>query len=138
MSTTLLDYVALSDTPADEPPLDIVLHRPDGTAETQHLPAGAARAVRLLLERLKAGGRVALLAEDRELTPNEAAEILGFSRPLVIHRMNIGRLPYRMVGAHRRCRLSDVLALKVETDAQQRAVEALAAHGEELEALYGL
>lgn len=141
MTATLLDYLALTD-PAPkglaEEPAQLVLRRADGTAETREIPPAAARAVQILLDRLAAGGRVALLEEDRELSPNEAAEILGMSRPLVVRRMENGDLPFHYVGTHRRCRLSDVLAFKVKADAQQRAVEALARHGEELERDYGL
>ena len=45
---------------------------------------------KLSLGHLLQGDRVALLAEDQELSPNDAAVILGISRPLVVHRMDIG------------------------------------------------
>jgi len=38
---------------------------------------------------------VAVLAEDQELSPNGAADVPGISRPLVVHRMDIGDLPFR-------------------------------------------
>ncbi|WP_346016208.1 hypothetical protein [Bradyrhizobium sp. C-145] len=54
----------------------------------------------------------AVLAEDQELSPNDVADILGISRPLVVHRMDIGDLPFRYVGKHRRTKLKDALTLK--------------------------
>jgi hypothetical protein len=69
---------------------------------------------------------VAVLAGDQELTPNEAAAILGMSRPLVVHRMEIRDLPFRDVAKHRRVKLKDVLALKQRIDETQAAVDALA------------
>jgi excisionase family DNA binding protein len=79
-----------------------------------------------------------MLADDQELSPNEAADILGISRPLVVHRMNIGDLPFRYVGKHRRTKLKDVLALKAKIDAQRAAMEALADDAEDLRQRYGV
>jgi len=53
--------------------------------------------VETLLGHLRDGDRVAVLTEEQELTPNEAANILGVSRPLVVHRMDIGDLPFREI-----------------------------------------
>src|SRR5690349_14304393 len=36
-----------------------------------------------------------------ELTPERAGKILGISRPLVVRRMEDGRLPFRYEGTHR-------------------------------------
>jgi hypothetical protein len=79
-----------------------------------------------------------MVAEDQELSPNDAADILGISRPLVVHCMNIGDLPFRYVGKHRRTKLKDVLTLKVQIDAQQAAMEALADDAEDLRQRYGV
>ncbi len=90
------------------------------------------------IDRLLQGGRVAVLAEDQELSPNDSARILGISRPLVVHRMDIGDLPFRYVGKHRRAKLKDVLALKGKIDAQQAAMKALAENTEVLMRDHGL
>jgi hypothetical protein len=47
--------------------------------------------------------------------------------------MDIGDLPFRYVGKHRRTKLAGVLALKAKMDAQRRAMEALAADADEYE-----
>jgi hypothetical protein len=64
-------------------------------------------------------------AADTEVSPTDAATILGMSRPLVVHRMDVGDLPFRYVGKHRRSRLNDVLALKARIDEQRAALDAL-------------
>jgi excisionase family DNA binding protein len=74
-------------------------------------------------------GRVGGLAYgglSSELTPEQAGKILGVSRPLVVRRMDDGRLPFRYEGAHRRCKLEDVLKLKAEEDRQSAALSELA------------
>ena len=52
--------------------------------------------------------------------------------------MDIGDLPFRYVGKHRRARLRDVLSLKTRIDAQQQETEALAADAEDLSQRYGV
>ena len=85
-----------------------------------------------MADHLLRGERVAVLADEPELSPTDAAAILGISRPLVVHRMDVGDLPFRYVGKHRRTKLKDVLALKEKLDAQQKALAALAEDSEEL------
>jgi excisionase family DNA binding protein len=63
---------------------------------------------------------------DRELSPEAAGKILGVSRPLVVRRMDDGRLPFRYVGKHRRCKLEDVLKLKAGGKKQAASLRALA------------
>lgn len=148
MPANLLEYVMLPDaarTGAAAPPaagdddrIEIVVHRRDGTVESRALPAEAARVVRAVLDRLYAGGKVAVLGEDAELTPNEVAEVVGLSRPLVVRRMEAGDLPFRWVGSHRRSALGDVLAFKTRLDEQQKAMDAMAADMDDLRENHGL
>lgn len=110
-----------------------VMHA-DGVGEERvPLTPAAAGAVGELLAQAAAGGTVAVLAEDAELSPEDAATILGMSRPLVRRRMDAGVLPFRRVGAHRRLRLADVLELQKREAPVRAALEELAADTEDLE-----
>ncbi len=111
-----------------------------GTAEerTLSLPPSAAAMVEAVIGHLLRGGRVAVLAEDQEISPNDAAVILGMSRPLVVHRMEVGDLPFHYVGKHRRAKLRDVLSLKERIEEQQAALAALAEDTEDLIHNHGL
>jgi excisionase family DNA binding protein len=117
---------------------DLRLTRDDGSEEAFTLPASALPALADLLDRLASSDAVTVLAEDTEITPEYAAAILGISRPLVRRRMDIGALPFRRVGAHRRLRLADVLALRAREEPVRGALDALAADTEDLERTYGL
>src|SRR3954454_428355 len=149
MSTAVLNYIAyialaednrVAGSPLPElhgdDRLEIVVRHADGATEQAVVPPEAARAVYELIARLYAGGRVAVLEDERELTPNEASEILGMSRPLVVRRMEVGELPFHYVGTHRRCRLADVLALKACEDERRRVADALAADTDDLRKAY--
>ena len=109
-----------------------------GGEQAVSLPPRAAALIEMMLDRLYRGDRIALLAEEQEVTPNEAASILGLSRPLVVHRMEVGDLPFRYVGKHRRALLRDVLALKGQLDLQRDAQGALAKDTEALMRDHGL
>ena len=63
------------------------------------LPHGAAVLVKAVICHLLRGERVAVLVEDREVSPNDAAAILGMSRPLVVHRMEAGDFSFHHVQA---------------------------------------
>jgi excisionase family DNA binding protein len=118
--------------PADRVVIFVV--HSDGTREAVALPAAAVQIIGDMLERISEADRVALLAEDAEVSPEEAAAILGISRPLVRRRMDAGVLPFRRVGAHRRLRLSDVLDLKRREAPIRAALDELQADTDELTA----
>jgi hypothetical protein len=109
-----------------------------GADQAVSLPPPAAAVIESLLAHLYQGERVEILAQDQELSPNDAASILGVSRPLVVHRMDVGDLPFRYVGNHRRTTLRDVLALKARLDAQRAAMDALATDAEDLKQRHGV
>jgi hypothetical protein len=136
MTTHVLQFVELSERDrkaaktfeklGKDDQVEVRVRRKSGDDQVIRLPPNAAALLETVLGHLLQGERVAVLAEDQELSPNDAADILGISRPLVVHRMDVGDLPFRYVGKHRRAKLRDVLALKSQIDAQRVAMEALA------------
>ncbi|KAB2758408.1 DNA-binding protein [Brucella anthropi] len=118
--------------------VELRIRRQDGRDQTLALPPAAVSAVETLIDHLLSGERVAVIAEDQELSPTEASVVLGISRPLVVLRMDRGDLPFRYVGKHRRALLKDVLMLKSKLDARQKALDALAEDTEDLVVNHGL
>lgn len=108
----------------------------DTQAAQQHLvelaktPALSPRLVELmtsLLSQVAEGKAVQLIAVETEVSTQQAAEILGVSRPYIVKMLDEEALPYRKVGPRRRLRLEDVMAYKARLDAQRRAaLQALA------------
>jgi excisionase family DNA binding protein len=86
------------------------------------LPAAAAEAVRHLLVELASGAAVHVLADDAELTTQEAADLLGISRTYLVRLVDQGKLPAHLVGTHRRLRATDVLAYQARRNARLEAV----------------
>ena len=71
---------------------------------------------------LSHGQSVSISARDEELTTQQAAEILGISRPTVVQLIESGELPAHVPGTvKRRLYLSDVLAYRDEIQARRNA-----------------
>ncbi len=140
MTSQVLEFVELSESERQQmnalPSLGeadrLIAHLSGEGDQAVALPPQIVALVGSLLARLRQGERIAILSDEDEISPQEASTILGLSRPLVVHRMNIGDLPFRYAGSHRRARLKDVLALKAKLDATQAVLDDLADETESL------
>lgn len=79
------------------------------------------------------GQQVLITRGHAEVTPSEAAELLGMSRPQVRKLMDQGALDFRKVGAHHRIRVASIRAfLDTERPRRREALEDLADLQDEL------
>lgn len=65
-------------------------------------------------------------AAGAEVDVGEAVEMLGIAAPLVLRRMDDGRLPFRKEGARRLAKREDVAKLKADLEQQDRLLRAVA------------
>lgn len=56
------------------------------------------------------GRGVTIIPRDMKMTTQEAADLLGMSRPTFVKILEAGDIAYEKVGRHRRVQLADVLA----------------------------
>jgi len=100
--------------------------------ETLALPASLVDVLARATAVLTNGEAVAVLPVGRELTTQQAADLLNVSRQYVVRLVNEDRLPCTRTGKHRRLRMEDVLAFKRARDIERsRALAALTSLTEE-------
>lgn len=103
------------------------LHRAlnkSGSEVQVKLSRETAELVSRLVDARARGEQIVVTPGDTEVTPTEAAVLLGMSRPQVRKLMDRGLLDFRMVGTHHRVRTSSIIAFRETEDA--RRDEALA------------
>lgn len=111
------------------------LHVPSDRGDDQQIPLPAEAVAHLtdILGHLAEGRSVMVVPLHEELTTQQAADLLGVSRPFVVKLLDTGVIPHRKAGSHRRVRAADVLAYKQRDDAERRTVaDALTAEAEAL------
>lgn len=95
------------------------------------LPQSVHQALTKVVAALHAGKAVTIAPQTMQLTTQQAADLLGVSRPTVVRLITDGVLPAERIGNRHRLLLDDVLAYR---DARRiRQYEALAATGVDID-----
>ncbi len=117
----------------DKSDLRIHIRGDEQPGEDIALPMPAFRLLKDILAEMAKGHGVTLLPVRAELTTQQAAGMLNVSRPFLIGLLEDGKIPFRLVGQHRRVRLDDVMAYKRKDDeARSRIADQLTADAQEL------
>ena len=86
-----------------------------------------------LIDARARGEEIVVSPRNTEVTPTEAAVLLGMSRPQIRKLMDQGLLEFRKVGTHHRIRVSSIRAfLEAERPRRREALADLAALQNEL------
>lgn len=121
-------------------PLAEVLRAPERTAtligpkgDEIELPTPIFDALAVIAEALLRGNGVSVIPLHHLLTTNEAAELINVSRPYLVRLLKEKRIPYEMVGTHRRVRLGDALTFRQQREKQRHdALQNLVRQSEKL------
>ena len=101
--------------------------------EPVEVPASVVKVVADALDHVQRGEHVRVIADDEEITTQQAADLLNVSRPYLVGLVDRGAIPSRKVGARRRLKLADVLLYRdVDHARRLQAVADLSAEAQEL------
>lgn len=90
-----------------------------------------------LLRHVEQGDALTVLATGQALTTNQAAALLGVSRPFLVNNLlEAGLIPFHRVGSHRRVHSADLLAYMTERERRRALMQELSDEAQELD-LYG-
>lgn len=80
------------------------------------IPESVYRILRQVIQAMASGQHISVVAQNRQLTTQEAADILSVSRPFIVKLLSAGEIPYIKVGTHRRIRFEDLITYKEKRD----------------------
>jgi excisionase family DNA binding protein len=114
-------------------PIRIVIKEADGQENELEIPLAALTLLQRILAEMAAGNAVTLYPVHAELSTQEAADLLGVSRPFLTALLDREEIPCRKVGTHRRILFEDLMNYKkVIDDKRTRVLDELAAQAQEL------
>jgi excisionase family DNA binding protein len=113
--------------------LYLTLSRETGEQIQAKIPARAVHLLAYILEEMAKGNPITLISKHAELSTIQAAELMRVSRPYLVKLLEEGKIPFRLVGAHRRVRYDDLLEyIEQGKKARKEALKELIAEQERL------
>ena len=84
------------------------------------IPESVCNILRQAVQAMASNQAFSIVRYNRELTTQQAANILNVSRPFIVKLLDEGAIPYIKVGSHRRIRFKDLIIYKEHRDSKRR------------------
>jgi len=118
------------------PAESVTIQRDDGE-ESIEIPRQVFNVLMRVLAVMSEGKAFSLIPMDKELTTQQAADILNVSRPYLNKILDLGDIAHRKVGRNRRIKFSDLMEYKKSQEQKSNAaLQELAEQAQELDMGY--
>lgn len=104
--------------------------------EEIELPVSVFQVLRQIVYHMMHGRAISIVPISKELSTQEAADILNVSRPYLVKILEEGKIPFIKVGSHRRIRFADLMLYKKQRDEERQRALAEITHISEDAGLY--
>jgi excisionase family DNA binding protein len=129
MATLTLDPISLPQTQEQEVHVLHEVLQKEGSARligkggepAMELPDAIYGLLLQILALMQEGKAVSIVPVTQELTTQQAAELVGVSRPFLVKLLEAGKIRFHNAGTHRRVYLKDVLEYKQQRDEDRHA-----------------
>jgi excisionase family DNA binding protein len=91
---------------------------PDG--DEIELPLSVFQILRRIVDHMMHDRAISIVPLNKELSTQEAADILNVSRPFLASLLDAGAIPFTKVGTHQRIRFADLMEYKKRRDEETR------------------
>src|SRR5579863_9981887 len=104
-----------------------------GGEPSLELPDAVYELLLRILDGMQQGKAISIVPVTQDLTTQQAAGLLGVSRPFFVKLLESGKIPYHLTGTHRRVYLKDLMTYKEHRDRERRdTLDQMAQEAEEL------
>ena len=118
-------------------PAERVTIQHEGDDESIEIPRQVFNVLMRVLAVMSEGKAFSLIPMDKELTTQQAADILNVSRPYLNKILDLGDIAHRKVGRNRRIKFSDLMEYKKTQELKSKAaIQELADQAQELDMGY--
>lgn len=130
MATATLDHLSIPESGEEQQQIE-QLHQllsregrarlvGPGNEPAIELPEPVYALLMSILDDMRQGRAISLVPVTQDLTTQEAAELLGVSRPHFVKLLESNAMPFHLAGTHRRVYLKDLMAYKEQRDQRRR------------------
>jgi len=106
------DFLAAHEAAGREAPVPRYFLAGAATGDQVEIPEEIHRVLLQVIDSMQRGLAVSILPQSKTLTTQQAADLLGISRPTLVKLLDEQNLPFERVGTHRRVLLVDVMAFR--------------------------
>ena len=97
------------------------------------MPSIVSIALMEVIKTLNKGNSITLIPMDKELTTQQAADILNISRPYFFKLLETGEIPFKKTGTHRKILMQDLMKYREQrAETRKSKIEELSSLSQEL------